>query len=151
MSIWILIANSSKAKIYEIPSIAALQNDDIIQELQCFVHKESRAKDDALVADNLGSFRHAAGGTGNFHEHSDPHEQEAILFARDLCNTLKQSHNNNEFTDLIIAAGPNFHGLLNQHMDTQVKSAITHSIQKDYTNDSGRVLEAHLRANLFPD
>ena len=151
MSIWILIANSSKATIYKIPSIAALQNDDAIQELQCFVHKESRAKDDALVADNLGNFQHSAGGTGNFHEHSDPKEQEAILFARDLCHILKQHHNNKAFSNLIIAAGPHFHGLLNKHLDAQVMDAVTHNIEKDYTQDSGRVLEEHLRANLFPD
>ena len=151
MSIWILSANSSKAIIYKLETLAALQNDDVLQELECFTHNESREKDDALAADNLGRFDHAAGGTGNFHEQSDPKQQEAIIFARDLCKILKQHHNNKAFDELVIAASPHFHGLLNQNLDPVMAESITHSIQNDYTQDSGRVLEHHLRKHLFSD
>ena len=122
---WLVIANSVEAKIYHITK----QEHTLVKTL---THEQGRLKSSELTADKQGAYKSGSSVHGQFAPHTDPHEEEHIVFARELAHFLEHSHQQNEYKELILCAAPHFHGLVNKALNKGVHSSIVKSIEKDY-------------------
>ena len=104
---WILIADSSRARIFSTDSPSSP-----LEELEGFSHAESRLHDRDMTADLPGKNREGGVGAHAFEQKTDPKKQEAINFAHSLADHLEASRNANQFEQLMIVAEPSFLGLL---------------------------------------
>ncbi len=135
---WILVANASHATLYGYtPSKNTKPALTLIKE---FNHSDSRKKDSDLVSDREGQYR-AGAGHGNFVEASDPHQHEALVFARELFHKLEQGRTAHQYEELMLVAGPHFLGLLRQCIDERpLNSTHIHEVHKDYSQEKSHDL-----------
>lgn len=128
-STWILIANSSEARLYK--SEKPFHEIKLLKE---FSHPESREKVLDLVSDGLGRYNVPVSSRGGIYEEpSNPKQVEADRFARELAEKLNKGRIKNQYSNLIIIAPPQFHGLLNKHFNNHVLNLIKTTLEKDYT------------------
>ncbi len=126
MKSWILVANSSQAKLFESENLRAKELK-LVKELD---HPESREKGTELTSDRPGHFQtdHKARSA---YEKSNPKQEEAEVFAVDLAKLLKDEFNKNKYEQLIVYAAPQFYGMLKNHLHF-LPEEYSH-ISKDYT------------------
>ncbi len=125
---WIVIANSSFARIFE-------ANHSEIKELEQFIHPESRQHSRDLVSDRPGrGFESVGTARHNMEPKTNPHDQEMIEFARKLCNHLDAARANGTINRLYLAANPHFLGLIRKHLPAQTAQIIVSEVDKDITN-----------------
>lgn len=137
---WILVANASKAVLYNFVPPQAKEKPKLIV-VEEFSHPASREKDRDLTSDRLGEYVSKPGGHGNFSEASDPHQYEAKVFAHQLFQKLEHGRVSNQYQHLILAASPHFLGLLRQEIDERpLKNIDIREITKDYTHESAASL-----------
>lgn len=140
---WILIANSSEAKIY---AASKLHSDwQLVKE---FKHEEGREKDGELVSDKAGNFPNISRGSSSFSEPTDPKVFEEERFAHHLAEELNSGRTHNQYQKLVLVAGPRFHGMLNKHCNPHVLGLVAKNIEKDYVQLSEHELLKHLREQL---
>lgn len=140
---WILVANASAADLYTTPRAKLLDNQSSLQLINHLEHPQSREKGLDLVADKLGHSGH-----GTFVESSEPKQQQADLFARELAFLLEAGRVKKSFDDLIIIAPSRFLGLLHKHINGQLKQLISIDIDKDYTKTEPAQLVAQMQNYL---
>jgi protein required for attachment to host cells len=75
---------------------------------------------------------------------TDPHEQKAVIFAREICKLLEAAANRHEFDSLILVAPGHFLGLLNSRLGGEAKKRLTMSQTKDLTHASLPDLERYV-------
>jgi protein required for attachment to host cells len=142
---WLIVANASQATLYETET-----HPKTLTLLKEFFHPASRAKGSELASDRPGHFQGEALGMegtthGAFNEPIDPKEYEHERFAIELVKALDAGRSANRYENLIIAASPHFHGLLNKHMNEQVAGMVSRHIEKDYTTETPEGLLGKLR------
>ncbi len=140
MKSWILVANSSQAKLYNSENLRAKE----LKLLKDLDHPESREKGSELTSDRPGHFQtdHKARSS---YEKSHPKQEEAEVFAIELAKLLQDGNNQNEFEKLIVYAAPKFCGMLRQHLGSNLKDFSY--IDKDYT----QLKTTDLAKQLFKD
>ena len=141
---WILVANSSEAKIFSVNKIKFINGKEKLSLIKEFDHPDSRKKDTEIASDKLGHYQTGGLGHGSFVEATDPQKHEADNFAREVIEALEVSRVANQFRDLILVVPPHFHGLLNKHLHKPLQKLIISVIEKDYTKSPQNVLEVHL-------
>lgn len=137
--IWVIVANSTHAKIYKAESNKSLK------EISSFEHPESRLHEQDLVTskpgrafDSIGTARHAV------QQKTSAKEQEFIHFAKQLSSYLENSRNKGDFQSLYVIASPNFLGLLRQEFTPQINHLIAGEIVKDMTSSRIEQIRDHL-------
>ena len=140
MKSWILVANSSQAKLYQSENLRAKELN-LLQELN---HPESREKGSELTSDRPGHYQtdHKARSS---YEKSHPKQEEAESFAVELANLLQDGNNQNKFEKLIVYAAPKFCGMLKSHI--HFKSNNCSYISQDYT----KLIDRDLSEQLYKD
>ena len=146
MNVWILVANSSEARIYSTPSMITLDDHTDLKAFESFYHPEGRERSKDIASDKPGNFKHG-GGSGSFVEESDPHDHEVLKFAKQVADFLHQKHVANKYENLVVASPPSFYGTLKQNLSSQVLNSISKYIDKDYVNDEPRQLSIHLSSH----
>jgi protein required for attachment to host cells len=130
-NIWIVIAHAAQAKVYDLK-----QHPPALCLLSEFFHPESRLKKNDILATEGGNHDTKSYGKGyarnNASFHSDVKQVEHVAFAKELSAFLAQAFYQGQFTELILIAEPEFHGLLNQELTKPVHNAISKHIQKNY-------------------
>lgn len=141
MKSWILVANSSQAKIFESEN---LRNKEL-KLLRDIEHPESREKGSDLISDRPGHYQtsHMARSA---YEKNDPKDVAAENFAIEVAGLLQDGHNKNKYEQLVIVSAPQFYGLLNKHMHFTAKNS--EHISKDYTKCTEQELSQHLYQQL---
>jgi len=143
---WIIVANASEARIFSSPRARLVNSPtdlDLVKEIN---HPNSRKKSGELVADKSGAYQGGDSGHGAFVEPSDPKDIEVERFAKELARELEDGRVANHFQDLIIAASPHFHGMLNKQLTNNVSGLVSVNIERDYTNDSVKELLKHIES-----
>ncbi len=137
---WILVAESSRAKIFE---QEAPRGD--LRELQAFDHESSRLNDIDLVSsapgrafDSKGMGRHA------IEPDTDPKVNETHIFARLLAQHLDKGLEKNHFKKLVVMAPPEFLGILRDTFSAQINHLIVAEINKNLVRESVESIQAHL-------
>lgn len=128
-STWVVVANSSCAKIYKMETLKDLK---VIEQME---HPESRLHVRDLVSspqgrafESMGMHRHAMEPT------TSPQKLEFMAFAKSLCARLEDARMHGDFDQLYLAAGPSFLGLLRQFMSTHLSGIVKKEIDKDMTH-----------------
>jgi len=142
MTTWILVADACAARLF-----LTLNNCKSLHLIKRFSHTQSRAREAELVTDRAGSGR-SSGHWAPFSK--QPHiahkELEAIEFARDLNDFLRDAVEHKKFQSLVLVAPPHFLGLLRAELSPAVARAISGVIGKDLLYmDKARIWE-HLIA-----
>lgn len=126
-TLWILIANSSYAKLFEVKG-----HGRHIKEIQHIENPEGRMKSGDLLSDRpgrtfdrMGAGRHALG------TEVDPHAHELQVFAGKLAHLLYEANVNHSYDELGIVAPPQFLGVLNQSLDEGVRKSVFKEVNKD--------------------
>jgi protein required for attachment to host cells len=136
---WVVVANSSRARIFRVES------KDTLQELDSLVHDESRLREGDMVSDRKGrSFNRFGWGRHALEQEVPHHQREAMHFAHDLAHHLKHSWDEGKFSRLYLAAGPRFLGILREVLDSHVTKAIASEINKDLTELTLPQIREHL-------
>lgn len=136
---WVLVANSSLAKIFKVTKYPKLE---IVTTLQ---HPESKLHDIDLVSTKPGrAFDRLGGGRHSYQQVTDPHHFEMEKFAKEVSKHLRSAFLKGDFQRLYLIASPQFLGLLRQELDNKTQSAIANTIHKDMTELTTESIEQHL-------
>jgi protein required for attachment to host cells len=126
---WVLIANSSNAKLYK--SEKPYHQLELIKK---FEHPQSREKARDLITDGYGRYKFTTNSPPSaYSDPMNPKEVEAERFAHELALELNQGRTKNHYHHLVLVAPSHFRGLLNKYCDNHVLNLVVHSINKDYT------------------
>lgn len=126
-STWVLIADSSHARIFEAES-----SKGPLKELTDLVFPEGRLHAQKLTSDLPGrSFDSKGSGRHDLEERTDIKESEAINFARIINEYLEQSRVKGSFRRLVVAATPSFLGILRKTLNTNTSKLVTQEIGKN--------------------
>ncbi|MBA2352425.1 MAG: host attachment protein [Burkholderiales bacterium] len=144
MNTWILVANSSHAKIF--CNSGMKKGLQLVAELD---HPESREKRMDLASDRPGHNKASGNGRGAFVQATDPKQNEADHFALEVAKNLEHGRTINEYERLILVASNPFMGLLKNRLDSHVLDKVSETIEKDYTKSSDKELAAHLEQVIY--
>jgi protein required for attachment to host cells len=140
MSICVLVADSSKAKI-----LLAESGQDPLVEQQLLDHPEGRLREQDLVTDGSGS----EGDSGGFGKHSMGHEgdarqQQAVKFAAEISAELDRLRRTGDLRRIYLMAPPKFLGLLRSALSPQCNELLAGEINKDLVNHAIDDIRSHL-------
>ena len=142
-STWILVADSSRARIFIADSSSTLQ------EIEDFAHTEGRLHEQDMTSDKPGKDTGVAGAGGHaYQDQIDPKEQEAINFAKSVAKHLDEEHNSNKFEQLMIISDPSFLGKLRKQLSDQSRKAVCFELDKNITTHSIDDIRKHLPEHL---
>lgn len=138
---WILVANSTIARIFEVE-----KNNKLI-ELELLTHPESRLHGRELTSDRPGrGFESAVIGRHAKEPTTPPKKVEFGIFAKHLSDHLETAHKEGKFGKLYLAASPQFLGLLRQEIGSNTAQTIAGEIDKDMT----QMEPSEIRKHFFP-
>ena len=140
MSTWILVAESSRAKLFSRVSLS-----EPITELEAFSHPECRLPERDLVSDNDGF---DGGSVGQSHhvmqKKISAKDAEADKFARTLAEHLDDGRVHGKFDHLILMAPPNFLGRLRNCFDKELTSMVSKEIDKNLVQQPVDVIHQYI-------
>ena len=145
MNTWVLVANSSEARLYETRKIG-----ETLKCLKEFDHPESRKKGTTLASDRPGHTQSKGTGHGAMGDPANPKEYEAKRFASELAKKLDKGRATNAYKRLVLVAPPQFYGLLKNHLSENTRAIVVTKIQKDYTALPDRDLPVRLKEHVKP-
>ncbi len=142
---WILVADSSRARIFK------SEKNSSIQEIEDLTHPEGRLHDQDLTSDFPGRDADRSGaGKHEFQDQVEPKEQEAIDFAKRIARHLEESYNTNKFEQLMIISAPSFLGKLRQQLSNEISQQICFELDKNITMHEVDDIRKHLPEH-FPN
>jgi protein required for attachment to host cells len=140
---WVLIADSSYAKLYNVEKKAAPWT--LVKD---YTHPASRITDGGLTTDQPGR-THGSGASGTrsaMQSKTSPKEVEFEHFATELAAVLHDGHGQQAYARIVLAASPHFLGLLRKSINSVVSKLIVATLDKDYSHLSEKELHKHLDA-----
>lgn len=139
---WLVIANSVQANFYHLTH----KDYSLVKTLK---HAEGRLKTHDIVSDRPGHYH--AGNTvrGAYGSTTDPHEEEHIVFAREVARFLEAERLENAYQHIILCAASHFLGLLNKEMTKGVEAMIIEVIEKDYIPLPQKELDKIIQDMIF--
>jgi protein required for attachment to host cells len=142
---WVVVADSSRARVFKAQSAFGP-----LQELAALAHPEARLHVQELTSDLPGRAFDSS-GLGPRHameQASDPKENEAMKFARQVAEYLETSQEEGKFNKLVLAAAPKFLGYLRQCLSTRVAALVSREIDKDLVQQTTEDIRRHLPERL---
>lgn len=140
MTTWVVAADSSRARI-----LACETRKGVLEEVQALVRPESRLHGQELQTDGPGrTFDSGGQGRHAMEPKVDAKHQEAIRFAKDVCDTLSAAHGQGRFSKLYIVAAPAFLGLLRDGLHGPVHQAIAGEVAKNMASHGLDEIRGHL-------
>jgi len=134
--VWILVANSSKADLYQAKDVNTLELK------KSFEHKESHLRSHDLVSDKPGLNTSPFGAPRSAPERTPPKLKERCHFAEELCKFLKES--NGSFERLYLIASPPFLGELRAYLNQGVAEHVYLEVAKDLTHAKPEEIRSYL-------
>lgn len=137
---WILVAERSRARIFALATPLAP-----LEELEDLLHSASRLKESELVSDQPGKMP----DKGQPGQHAAPAahsatEKEGEHFARQLSQRLEQGRDQHLFARLVIAAAPEFLGVLRRHMSDSLKALVAAEVHNNLVREPIEEIRRHL-------
>lgn len=143
-NIWILVADSSRARVFETESVKSP-----IKEIDDLAHPEARQHEQSLTSDLPG--KQAESSSGSHHavaNETDPKQHEADNFAREISQYLENAKNNNRFNYLVIFSAPSFLGLLRDQLTADTLKLVSYELDKNLVRHSEDEIRQHLPERL---
>lgn len=150
--IWILVSDSCRARLF---SVASAHRPLVLRAE--FEHAQSRAREQELVSDRPGRMSqsvaggpHPGRGSRSAMEPGTPAKTvEHERFARTLTAELNTEFSRSAYARLVIAANPEFLGLLRDNLSEPLKKNLVASVNKDYTRLEATALAEQLAPILM--
>jgi protein required for attachment to host cells len=139
---WVLVANAARARCF-----ARDDENNAMRELAGFVHPESRMKGEALMHDR-GGLAHKGVASTQFQPHTDPHEREHAVFARELAQYLEDGALAHRYPAVSLFASAPFLGELRTHLGAATQKLLRASMALDLTGYEGAELEQRVAQAL---
>jgi len=140
MNIWIVVADSAKARILTADKSCCGLCEKVILE-----HPESRLREHDLTSDQPGRAIDSVGQGGHAMGKSvDPKKQEVIAFSKTVADYLEAGRNDHSFGKLYVIAPPTFLGYLRDQFSAPLAKAIAASIDKNLVDLDLEQIRSHL-------
>lgn len=135
---WVVVANSSEARIFSIDANYSLQETDILE------HNESRLHVRDLSADRPGK-AHDITGVSRFSmgQQTPIKDTEANIFADELSKHLNAAFHSGSLERIYLAATPSFLGVLRPLLSQPVSGIIVSEVAKDLTKLRPEEIKKH--------
>ncbi len=137
---WILVADSSRARIFTVEKASAP-----LEEMEVLVNPEGREHEQEISSDlpgrdsdRNGSGRHA------FQDETEPKEQEILNFAKRIAQHVDKARTTGKLNQLIIIAAPAFLGTLRNQLSEQSRKLISLTLDKNLTQHDPVDIRKHL-------
>lgn len=138
--IWIVLTNTNVCKIYDHHHNS--HQLTLIKELQ---HPQSKVKGTEILTDRPGHYKTREATRGTYEPRTDSKEVEVEKFIHEIADELESARNYNLYHHLVLIAPPHCIGLLNNHLNNQVKNKILATLNREYVNLSEHDLQLHLQ------
>lgn len=127
---WIVIADAGRARV--VSKTLGHHASILAHELE---NPAGRMRTSQLVSDEQGRMEKMGGDAKSAMDPpTDPHEQKAVIFAREICELLEAAADRHEFDSLILIAPGHFLGLLDSRLSGEAKKRLKMSQPKDLTH-----------------
>jgi protein required for attachment to host cells len=136
--VWVVVANSSQAKIYK------AENTNELIEHGLFFHDESRLPGRELVSDGQGRETNVHISSDTYQAKTSPRLKEFLSFAETLAEFLEQGYNSGKCEKIYIIASPTFLGHLRQSLHPNVAKLVESEIPKDLTQSRPEQVREYL-------
>lgn len=124
---WVLVAHGSAAKILRVE-----KNGNQIATIKEFSHPNTAKRDQDIHTDRQGRTFESAGPMRHAMDYGDePKDYERKVFAKDIVAFIEQKLAQHSFDKIIIVSSPNLLGALRAEFTDNIKSKITHELDKD--------------------
>ena len=144
-SVWILIADSSRARIFTAESSVAN-----LVEIETMNHSEARLHEQDLESDLPGKANGTQGAGGHLYtDETSPKEQEDINFAKRVAQHLCSELNLNKFENLFVIAAPSFLGSLRGECSNRLQKHIAFTLNKNVVTLSPKEIRSYLPVSLM--
>ena len=144
MSICVVVANSSKARILlaEDAHKPLIENSD-------YIHTQSRLREQDLVSDGSGS----ATDSGGYGKHSMGHEKaarhkQAKIFAQEMGAEIDKLRQQTDLRKIYLIAPPKFLGLLRVSISKQCLDLLSGEVNKELLTQSIEDIRSYLPKQL---
>jgi protein required for attachment to host cells len=132
----IVTANAGRARFFSQARPKAR-----LDEINDMVNAAARLRTAETETDALGQraaskSRHSVGAPtqpSGYEPNQSPAEHQTEIFARNVADYLLHAHQEGRFNRLVLAASPEFLGMLRKQLDPKVLSTVALEINKDYT------------------
>lgn len=143
-SLWIVVAESARARIFAVPETGRR-----LHEITDLSHPESRLHDTELSSDLPGrTFDSHGQGRHGMEQATGPKEQHALAFAAEIARHLERGRHEGSFDSLVLIAPPGFLGLLRSELDKVTRRAVIGELDKNLLGADEETLERHVSALL---
>jgi len=138
---WIVVADAGRAVVLR-KVVGHHEAATIVHDLE---NPAGRMHTSELVSDGRGRVE-TGGGTmqSAMDPRTDPHEQKAVVFSREVGKMLDVGADRHEFDSLILVAPAHFLGLLKSHLGRVAGKKVVMSQAKDLTHAALPDLEGHI-------
>jgi protein required for attachment to host cells len=138
----VLIANAARARCFVRDA-----DNGAMREERSFVHPASRLKGMELSHDRGGKVRKSMAGT-QFAAHTDVHDKEHAVFARQLAAFLEEAALARQYPGLSLIASAAFLGELRARLGPAARKRLRQGVALDLTACEGAELEHHVTQAL---
>ena len=137
---WVIAVDSSRARIFEVDTAVGplTEIEDLTAPEARLQNRDLKSDAPGRSFDSVGLGRHAMG------THRDPKEQEAVRFAKRVCETLTKAHAQGRFKKLYIVAAPSTLGRLRECLNQGVHGVVAGEVDKNLATHSPQDIRGHL-------
>jgi protein required for attachment to host cells len=123
---WVVLADRSRARFMRHRGPG--KGFDLVQEME---HPDGRLRDREIMTDRPGrAFDRSGQGRHAMEPEESPHEHEAAAFARTVADYAARARLDHRFERLVVAAEPQFLGLLRAALDEPTKKLVVGELPK---------------------
>lgn len=142
---WIVVARSDGASIY-----TASRPTGPLEEVATLEHPESALRNRDLRTDRPGrAFDSAGAGRHAMSGEVEPATQEALRFARQLADELRDGRVANRYDTLYLVAAPEFLGHLREALDEDTRACVRFELDKNLAHEGARDIRRRLPERLW--
>lgn len=139
---YVLVADAARARLFR------WSDESELEQVGCWTHPESRLQNRELLSDGPARNQAFPGGPRSTADPPDAHRVEAVRFARQLAETLRDGRVHGTYDHLVIVAPPKFLGMLRDALDAPTAKLIRVSLANDFTHLPLHQLGPTLRQRL---
>ena len=134
---WVVVAESSRAKIYEVEKNESKKS---LKEITGFTHSINRSHFQHLTGNQQKESRHSqlSGSLDTLKNH------ERTEFARTIGDHLNSARNKGQFNKLILMSPPKFLGDLRKNLGNETNKYVISEVDKNLVRHTVKDIQAHM-------
>lgn len=140
LNTWVVVADSSRARFF-----AWEDRVEPLREIDDMIHSEGRLQDREEVTDRQGGLAGTHGQSDHtFEAPTAIKRADAMRFAHQIGEKLEHGRVNGEYKNLILAAPPEFLGVLRQTLNEHVLQLVSESLNKHLVAMDAKSIREHI-------